>query len=118
MSRENSSNGVLVGAIVGGAIGAISALLFAPKTGTDLREDLASKFKAISDKTRDIATTVGHTTKDLAATVGQNTKDLATNIKDEAGDLIDHAKQSNQTIMDNFSSKKEDVKDELATTGR
>ncbi|WP_141502009.1 YtxH domain-containing protein [Paenibacillus luteus] len=118
MSRENSSNGVLVGAIVGGAIGAISALLFAPKAGADLREDLSSKFRSISEKTKDIATAVGQNTKEFATTVGQNTKDLATNIKQEAGDLVDHAKQSNQNIMDSISSAKEDVKEELATTGR
>ncbi|OBZ13562.1 YtxH domain-containing protein [Bacillus sp. FJAT-26390] len=118
MSREHSSNGVLLGAIVGGAIGAISALLFAPKSGAHLREDLSNKFKEISEKTKDIATAVGQNTKELAATVGQNTKDLASNIKEEAGDLVDHAKKSNQHIMESFSSAKEDVKDGLATSGR
>ena len=118
MSRENSSNGVLLGAIVGGAIGAISALLFAPKSGANLREDLSNKFRTISEKTKDIATAVGQNTKEFASTVGQNTKDLASSIKEEAGDLADHAKKSNQHIVDSFSSAKEDVKDGLATTGR
>lgn len=118
MSRENSSNGVLIGAIVGGAIGAISALLFAPKTGANLREELSNKFKAISEKTKDIAATVGHNTKEFAANVGQNTKDLASSIKEEAGDLADHAKKSNQHVMDSFSSAKEEIKDDLAATGR
>ncbi|OMF23445.1 hypothetical protein BK133_24455 [Paenibacillus sp. FSL H8-0548] len=107
MSRENSSSSVLVGAIVGGAIGAISALLFAPKAGADLREDLSSKFKSISEKTKEIATAVG-----------ENTKDLATSIKEETGDLIDHAKQSNQSVMNSISSAKEDVKEDLAAANR
>jgi gas vesicle protein len=107
MSRENSSSGVLVGAIVGGAIGAISALLFAPKAGTDLREDISSKFKSISEKT-----------KDLAAAVGQNTKDLAVNIKEEAGGLMEHAKQSNQNVMNSITSAKDDLKEDLSTADR
>ncbi|MGM0883115.1 MAG: YtxH domain-containing protein [Bacillota bacterium] len=102
MPRENAGNGVLLGTLIGGAIGVVSALLLAPKSGAKLREDLSNKIQSISQKTKDIATTVG-----------QHTKDLAGNIKDEASELVDHAKQSNQHVMDTFSSAKEDVKDDM-----
>ncbi|CAM4323776.1 YtxH domain-containing protein [Paenibacillus alkaliterrae] len=106
MSQQQTSNGLLLGAIVGGAIGAISALLLAPKSGAKFREDLANTCQAISQKT-----------KDIASNVGQSTKDFASTIKEEATEMVDHAKQSNQKVMDSLSTTKEDVKDELNTTG-
>jgi gas vesicle protein len=39
-NTEDSSNNFLLGAIVGGLIGAAAALLFAPKSGKDLRNTL------------------------------------------------------------------------------
>lgn len=118
MTQQKTSNGLLLGALIGGAVGAISALLLAPKSGAELRDDLSTKLQAVSEKTKDICSNVGQTTKELAATVGQHTKDLATNIKDETADLVEQAKKSNQNIMDSLSSSKEDVKEELASTGR
>ena len=44
MSTENNSGlGVFFGMLVGGAIGAALALLYAPKTGREFRDDLRSK---------------------------------------------------------------------------
>lgn len=107
MSQQQSGNGVLLGAIVGGAIGAVSALLLAPKTGAQLREDLSQACQ-----------TIGQKTKDIASTVGQSTRKLATAIKEETSGLADQAKESNHNVMDALSATKEDVKDELAPTGR
>ncbi len=44
------SRGFLMGALVGGAIGGIVALLFAPKSGRDLRRDIADKTEEVYDK--------------------------------------------------------------------
>jgi gas vesicle protein len=43
MSNDNSNKGLLVGFLAGGVIGAIVALLYAPKTGRELRENLMNK---------------------------------------------------------------------------
>ena len=44
MSRENNiGKGLLLGFIAGGAIGAIFGMLYAPKSGKELREDLRIK---------------------------------------------------------------------------
>ena len=44
------TRGFLMGALVGGAIGGIVALLFAPKSGRDLRRDIADKTEEVYDK--------------------------------------------------------------------
>lgn len=84
MPKENTCNGMLMGTMIGGAIGAVAALLLAPKSGVQLREDLSSKFQSISKKTQDIASTVGNKATDLVSTV-----------KEEVSELADHAKDSN-----------------------
>jgi len=53
MEENNNGSytrGFLMGALVGGAIGGIVALLFAPKSGRDLRRDIADKTEEVYDK--------------------------------------------------------------------
>lgn len=44
---------MLAGVGLGAIIGAAAGLLFAPKAGTELRGDLADRFKELKDKTED-----------------------------------------------------------------
>jgi gas vesicle protein len=57
MSRDNDENNVvlymLAGVGLGAIIGAAAGLLFAPKAGTETREDLANKFKELKGKTEE-----------------------------------------------------------------
>ncbi|HYM19376.1 MAG TPA: YtxH domain-containing protein [Candidatus Kapabacteria bacterium] len=50
--RQSSSTvqSFLVGAVIGGAVGAVFALLYAPKRGKDLREDISSKVTGLSSQ--------------------------------------------------------------------
>ena len=52
MEDNNSSysKGFLIGAVVGGAVGAVVALLFAPKSGRELRRDIADRTEEVVDK--------------------------------------------------------------------
>lgn len=50
--------GFLTGAVVGSLLGAVTALLFAPKPGKELRADIAEQAKVVGEKTEDIASTV------------------------------------------------------------
>jgi gas vesicle protein len=57
MSRDNDESNVvlymLAGVGLGAIIGAAAGLLFAPKAGTETREDLANKFKELKGKTEE-----------------------------------------------------------------
>lgn len=66
MEDNNSSysKGFLIGAVVGGAVGAVVALLFAPKSGRELRRDIAERTEEVVDKAQQMfnkATGAGHT---------------------------------------------------------
>jgi gas vesicle protein len=57
LSRHDDDQNVLIymlaGVGLGAIIGAAAGLLFAPKAGTELREDLTDRFKELKGKTED-----------------------------------------------------------------
>jgi len=49
MSQENEGMGFYKGVLIGGVIGAVVSLLFAPKSGRELRSDIGRKSKELYD---------------------------------------------------------------------
>ena len=68
--------------LIGGGIGAIIALLFAPKSGTELRGDIADVTRKGIDKTREGARYVGDRAGDYYGTV-----------REKAGDWVGSARE-------------------------
>ncbi len=54
--EENTASTKLTYLLIGGGIGAILALLFAPKSGQELREDIADVTRKGLEKSRETAT--------------------------------------------------------------
>lgn len=71
--------------LLGGGIGAILALLFAPKAGEELRSDIADATRKGMDKTGEIASQLSET----AQTAYSDTKTKANEIFDSARQKID-----------------------------
>jgi gas vesicle protein len=89
MSRDNSSlsKGLLIGFLAGGAVGAILALLYAPKSGKDLRNDIKNKTDEYLDEAeRYIA-----------------------DARDKAKDLINEGKKRSEKIITDARSKSEEL---------
>ncbi len=108
MAKETKRSGLLLGTIIGGVIGVASALLFAPKKGTELREDLTNKYRTLSDKTEQFASAVGQRTQEITSTIGQKTQEIAKNVSSQIPELVDKAKQTKQNVMNSWQSVKED----------
>ncbi|REK71256.1 YtxH domain-containing protein [Paenibacillus paeoniae] len=77
MSKNTSTSGIVVGALVGGAVGAITALLFAPKSGQQLRSDIGNGLESIGLCAKELATSVSTHTKELVTSVSEQAKDSA-----------------------------------------
>jgi gas vesicle protein len=78
---DNKMNGkdLMLGAVVGGLIGAMAALLLAPKKGKELRGDVSDKYRDVSQKAQETAKQVGTATSEFADKI----KGLAVNVKEE-----------------------------------
>lgn len=80
--------------LIGGSIGAILALLFAPKSGHELRGDIADATRKGIDRSRETASQLGskageyyEATRDRASELYSAAADRAGNIADSARDV-------------------------------
>src|SRR5215211_2960322 len=70
--------------LIGGGIGAILALLFAPKSGTELRGDIADVTRKGIDRSREAASYVGSKAGDYYETVRGKAGELVGGARDAA----------------------------------
>lgn len=98
---ENNNNinskDFLLGAVMGTVIGAVTALLLAPKSGRELRTDISHQYQNVSSKTNEIAKNVGTKTKEIAETVGEKSQELAGKAKELAEHLVEDIKTLRQS---------------------
>jgi gas vesicle protein len=96
--------------LIGGGIGAILALLFAPKAGTELRGDIADVTRKGIDRSREAATYIGNKAGDYYGTV-----------REKAGDLVggarDVASQKRGQMYGAVEAVKEDYQEEKRRRG-
>jgi gas vesicle protein len=92
MSNKVDGKDFIIGAVVGGLLGAMTALLLAPKSGRELRKDIAEGFETISDKTHQIASTVSEKTSAIAKTAATQTSEWVDKAKEVAGTVVGEVK--------------------------
>lgn len=91
---DNNMNGkdFLLGAVVGGVIGAITALLLAPKPGEELRADIKDTVNTVTAKTQEIAGQVSDRSQIIAKNVGIHTSEIVDKAKELAGTVVTEVK--------------------------
>ncbi|CAM3511705.1 YtxH domain-containing protein [Marinicrinis lubricantis] len=88
-NNQNNMNGkdFLLGAVVGGIIGAAAALLLAPKTGKELRGDIAGQYQNVTEKTKEIYGTVSTRGKEVFDTVSTKGREMTGKAKEAAAHI-------------------------------
>jgi gas vesicle protein len=79
---------------LGGAIGALVALLFAPKSGQELRSDIADATRKGVDRTRETANQISARAGEYYQTVRERASELAATASQKAGELADNAREA------------------------
>jgi len=82
----------LVYFLIGAGIGAVTALLFAPKSGSELRSEIADATRKGLDKARDTGREIGERATEYYQTGVERASDLSTRGKDAVSDLTDRGK--------------------------
>ncbi len=84
MTQSNGMfKGLVIGLLAGGAIGAVLALLYAPKSGKELRADL----------------------KERADDLVGNADEYMQNVKNRAGEIVSEAKRRSETLISDAKKK-------------
>lgn len=112
------AKGFLLGALVGGAVGAITALLFAPKPGKELRDELSYRSKDLLEKGQNLfagqeeshpgVQNDGKTQADaVVRTAREKADDLLQNAEQMLRDAKSKAQQSSNIVTDGISKIKD-----------
>ncbi len=118
MADNNNMNGkdFLLGAVVGGLLGAVTALLLAPKSGKELRTDIAEGYHNVSEKTQEIAGTVGQKSQEIAKVVGEQTSEWTGKAKETVNHVVSDIKSWNQSRKETAASIESEEPQAIDTT--
>ncbi|GGB48024.1 YtxH domain-containing protein [Fictibacillus barbaricus] len=109
MSNNNNQNidskDFMIGALVGGMLGAAAALLLAPKAGKELRSDLNEQAVYLKDKSNEISHLAREKSSNIVRTVSEQSNQVATKVKDLTSNL--------RKDIDKWRSKEEENASEL-----
>lgn len=91
--EEASATTKLTYLLVGGGIGAVLALLFAPKSGNELRGDIADVTRKGIEKSKETAVLVGEKAGDYYEVTRERAGEFYHTAQEKAGELGEKAKQ-------------------------
>ncbi|KGX89149.1 hypothetical protein N784_02145 [Pontibacillus litoralis JSM 072002] len=112
-----NSKDFLIGSLIGGIVGASVALLFAPKSGKEMRDDLNEGATQVRDRAmewKDMAYDKGNEFSEKAK---QTTADWSKNVSDKSQQLSDKVKSTVDGIkykQEEWEEVAEDVAEEVA----
>lgn len=95
--RRDSSESVsskLTYLLIGGGIGAILALLFAPKSGQELREDIAEATRKGVDRSREAAQQIGERAGQYYEATRERASELYTQAAEKVGEVAQTARDT------------------------
>ncbi len=101
--------------LIGGSLGAAAALLLAPKTGKDLRHDIATTARTsydgavdLVDRVKDGSSSIYHSIIDRSNEVLDLAGDTVVDIRDRVSDAVDAGKSMTSEIRTEAKEKFED----------
>lgn len=98
-TSNNSGKDFVIGALVGGIIGAAAALFLAPKSGKDLRNEviiqantLKEKSSGLTSQAKETAGVLKEKGSELASQAKEKSAQLSKKVQEQAGPVVDKVK--------------------------
>ena len=101
---DNGGGDKLVYFLIGAGIGAVTALLFAPKAGAELRAEIADRTRRGLDQARETGIELGGKASDLYQSGVEKASDIAARGRDSVNEI---ASRSREAVEDLTSRSKE-----------
>jgi len=109
--EESSATTKLTYLIIGGGIGAVIALLFAPKSGVELREDIADVTRKGLEKSKEAASQLQERAGEYYEVGRERASELYQTAQEKAGELGEKAKGAAARTANPFTAAVEAGKD-------
>lgn len=127
MSNENQNNNggmngkdFVIGTLIGGIIGASVALLYAPKAGKDLRQDINTGADQVRERASEWKNTAYDKGNELYERAQESSKNLGEKIKQKKDDIQERVeylrsenKEQGQEIVEDVAEAIEEAADEM-----
>jgi len=104
MAKSTSTKGFLFGALAGAIVGSVTALLFAPKSGKELRGDIAEGAQKVGDTTARFAHQVGDGASEVADRAKQAASNVIANVKSWRGSGSDVEAKLEKAIVSTLTA--------------
>jgi gas vesicle protein len=91
---EDRNNNSLLFFLLGAGIGALTALLFAPKAGSELRSDIADATKKGLDQARDTGRQLGERATDYYQSGVEKAADIAARSREAVSEITERSKDT------------------------
>ncbi|WP_445506345.1 YtxH domain-containing protein [Niallia sp. 03190] len=111
--ENTSTKDFLLGAIVGGVVGAAAALFLAPKPGKELINDVNEQANKFKGKGIDLSGTVKEKGSEFISIAKEKTDRLSTTVSKHSNDLMSKLKVKNDSEK---ASASEDVEEPIKTS--
>lgn len=106
MSKDGiNSKDFIIGSLVGGIIGATTALFLAPKSGKELRDDLGQQATVVKDRTGkftneafEISNDIANIAKEKTSTLSQVVAEQSSQIMNKVRDLTNSSKENGEVV--------------------
>jgi gas vesicle protein len=108
---DSSATTKLTYLLIGGGIGALLALLFAPKSGEELRGDIADVTRKGIEKGKETASLVGERAGEYYEVARDKTSELYQTGREKAGEFTEKAREAVASTANPFSAALEAGKD-------
>lgn len=109
--EETSATTKLTFLLIGGGIGAVIALLFAPKSGQELREDIADVTRKGIEKSKETAAQLQEKAGEYYEVSREKASELYQTAQEKAGTLTEKAKSAAAQSVNPFTAAVEAGKD-------
>ena len=93
LEKNGFTKGLVIGLLAGGVVGAITALLYAPKSGKELRSDLKQKANDIAEGASEYVKSARARSTDSVSRAKSTADDLTSDVKEQAGHILDDAEK-------------------------
>lgn len=121
----SSTGTLLLGIVAGGALGAALALLFAPKSGRELRYDIAEMTNAYADRTGDTVNDASERARQIvndgrrrADTIIEDARVRASSLLNDAEKIVNDARSRAQNAAGKTADDVREKADKLADATR
>ncbi|NEU29973.1 YtxH domain-containing protein [bacterium LRH843] len=114
MSDMNTKD-FLIGSLIGGIVGASAALLLAPKSGKELRDNISEQAQVARDKTTQITTNAYDKGNEWASIAKEKSTLIAKAVSDQSSQIVEKVKEVTAKSKAEAEAEAENNKEEAIT---